>query len=181
MPFVDLRRQATRRDPQEMLKHLQSFALDLKFSAGIWFFSPPNSRFHDRYGTAIDIPARLDKAAALAGSGLKALEAHYPNEINEQNLPAWKKFSQQTGIRILTVVPLLFWDMDFEWGSLSNPDENIRRRAIERTKAALRINRELDTDFAIVWPGIDGYENPFAVDFFGMRDRFAAGAGRSAG
>ncbi|MEE8143582.1 MAG: xylose isomerase, partial [Planctomycetota bacterium] len=34
---------------------------------------------------------------------------------------------------------------------------------------------ELDTDFAVVWPGIDGYENPFAVDFVAMRDRFVDG------
>ncbi|MEW6252929.1 MAG: TIM barrel protein [Planctomycetota bacterium] len=175
MPFVDLRPQAARRNPQEMLKHLQSFSLDLKFSAGIWYFSPPGGRFHDRYGAAVDIEGRLAKAAALVNFGLKALEAHYPNEINEDNLPLWTKFSQQTGIRVLTIVPLLFWDTDFEWGSLSSPLEGPRRKAIERTKATLKLNRELDTDFAIVWPGIDGYENPFAVDFIGMRDRFAAG------
>jgi xylose isomerase len=39
----------------------------------------------------------------------------------------------------------------------------------------LALNVELDTDFAVVWPGIDGYENPFGVDFVALRDRFAAG------
>ena len=48
MPFADLRPQAVRRDPQQTLVHLRSFELDLQFSAGIWFFSPPNSRFHDK-------------------------------------------------------------------------------------------------------------------------------------
>lgn len=37
------------------------------------------------------------------------------------------------------------------------------------------MNRELDTDFAIVWPGIDGYENPFGVDLAAMRERFVEG------
>jgi xylose isomerase len=175
MSLRDLRPQAKRRSPQELLKHLQSFNLDLKFSAGIWFFSPPASRFHDRYGPALDIPQRLDKAASLADYGLRGIEAHYPNEINEDNLDRWKAFSRDTGIKILTVIPFLFYDPQFEWGSLSNPIESARRMAIDRTTRALRLNQELDTEFAVVWPGIDGYENAFADNLRAARDRFAAG------
>jgi xylose isomerase len=175
MPFVDLRPQAIRRDPPQLLKHLQSFELDLKFSAGIWFFSPPNSRFHDKYGDELNVEQRLERAATLASYGLKALEAHYPNEVNEDNVEMWKRFSAETGLRLITVIPLLFWDDHFEWGSLSNPLDQPRKLAIERTKRAFALNKQLDTDFAVVWPGIDGYENPFGVDFVGMRARFAEG------
>jgi xylose isomerase len=175
MGLLDLRPQAKRRLPAEMVEHLESFELDLKFSAGIWYFSPPDSRFHDHYGADIDIEQRLEIAAKLADYGLAGMEAHYPNEINAENLELWRQFSRDTGIRIVTVVPLLFWDEQFEWGSLSNPIEQKRRKAIERTEQAFQLNKELDTDFAVVWPGIDGYENPFGVDFAGMRRRFAEG------
>lgn len=175
MPLADLRPQARRRTPDEMLAHLRSFELTPRFSAGIWFFSPPASRFHAKYQRDLDIRARLDIAATLKDSGLEALEAHYPNEINEQNLDVWRSFTRDTGIRLLTVIPLLFWDEQFEWGSLSSPLPGPRQEAIERTKRALALNRELDTDFAVVWPGIDGYENPFGHDFAAMRDRFADG------
>lgn len=171
----DLRPQAKRRTPDELVAHLKSFELDLKFSAGVWFFSPPNSRFHDKYKPSIDIAPRLDIAASLADYGLKGMEAHYPNEINEDNVDLWKKFSKDTGIKILTVIPLLFWDEQFEWGSLSNPIPEIRRNAIERTKGAARLNKELDTEFMICWPGIDGYENGFGADLRAARDRFAEG------
>jgi len=175
MALVDLRLQATRRDPQQTLQHLQSFELDLKFSAGIWFFSPATSRFHDKYSDELDIEQRLERAATLGAYGLMALEAHYPSEINEDNVELWKRFTADTGIRLITVIPLLFWDDHFEWGSLSNPLDKPRKLAIERTKHALALNKRLDTDFAVVWPGIDGYENPFGVDFVGMRARFAEG------
>ncbi len=175
MPLVDLRLQATQRTSEEMLAHLQSFSLEPKFSAGIWFFSPAGSRFHDQYGEVLSIEARLEIAAGLKAHGLSALEAHYPNEINEENADLWRTFARQTGIRLLTVIPLLFWDRQFEWGSLSNPLEGPRRTAIERTIAAFRMNLELETDFAVVWPGIDGYENPFGIDFAAMRQRFADG------
>ncbi len=175
MPLRDLRPQARRRSPEELVAHLQTFNLDLKFSAGIWFFSPPASRFHDRYQPVIDIERRLDIAASLKDYGLAGLEAHYPNEINEENLDLWKQFSRDTGIKIVTVIPLLFYDAQFEWGSLSNPIPERRRAAIDRTIRALQLNRELDTDLAVIWPGIDGYENAFGMDLRAARDRFASG------
>jgi xylose isomerase len=175
VPFVDHRAQSLRRSEQEWLGHMQSFQLELKFSAGIWFFAPGGGRFHDRYTPALDVPARLDIAATLKREGLAAMEAHYPNEINERNLETWKKFVRDTGIRVVTVIPLLFFDTDFEWGSLSSPLPHIRQIAIQRTKRAFELNKELDTDFAVVWPGIDGYENPFGMDFYAARDRFTQG------
>jgi len=172
---LDARLQTRRRDPDDLLRHMASFHLDLKFSAGIWFFAPGGSRFHDRYTPALDIPARLEIAASLKEFGLAGLEAHYPNEINEENLDIWRQFIRDTGIQLVTVVPLLFFDSDFEFGSLSSPIPAVRKKAIDRTKRTLELNLELGTDFAVVWPGIDGYENPFGIDFFRARDRFAQG------
>ena len=103
------------------------------------------------------------------------MEAHYPNEINEKNLGVWQQFVNDTGIRLLTIVPLLFWDDTFEWGSLSNPLSGPRRAAIERTTQTFQLCKEMDTDFSVVWPGIDGYENPFGIDFAAIRDRFIEG------
>ena len=175
MPLIDLRSQALRRTADEMLEHLRSFDLDLKFSAGFGSFSPPQSRFPDRYKPMLELPARLDIAARMKDYGLSAMEAHYPNEINEGNLDLWQQFMRDTGIRLLTVIPLLFWDDTYEWGSLSSPIESVRRSAMERAKSALRLNRELNTDFAVVWPGIDGYENAFGMDLGAARPRCAAG------
>jgi xylose isomerase len=175
MPLQDLRPQAARRSPEELLKHLHSFDLEPKFSAGIWYFTPPQSRFHDKYKPDLTIEQRLDIAAKLKDRGLTALEAHYPAEISEENIDLWKSFTKDTGIRLLTIIPLLFWDPRFEWGSLSNPIAEHRKAAIERTKRTLELNKEFDTDFAVVWPGIDGFENPFGHDFMAMRDRFAEG------
>ena len=173
--LVDLRPQRQRRSAESLIAHMRSFSLDLKFSAGIWFFTPASSRFHEPYSQSLSIEQRLEVAAKLQPSGLTALEAHYPNEINETNAGLWRDFTRATGIRVLTVIPLLFWDAQFEFGSLSNPLAGPRREAIERTKRALLLNREFETDFAVVWPGIDGYENGFGLDFAAARDRFADG------
>lgn len=175
MSLVDLRPQNQRRSPQELVEHLQSFELDLKFSAGVWFFAPGGSRFHDRYVPPMKMAQVLEKAASLKPYGLAGIEAHYPNEINENNLELFQKFTRDTEIRVVTVVPNLFYQSDFEFGSLSSPIDRVRQLAIERTKIALALNKELDTDFAVVWPGIDGYENPFGIDYYSMWDRFETG------
>lgn len=175
MALIDLRGQKTRRTPDALVKHLNSFELDLKFSAGIWFFAPGGGRFHDRYTPDLSIEERLDVAAKLADDGLAAMEAHYPNEISEDNLDLWKQFTKDTGIRLITVIPNLFYDAQFEWGSLSNPDPAVRQVAIERTKRALELNVAFDTDFCVVWPGGDGYELAFGMDLVAARDRFASG------
>jgi len=46
---------------------------------------------------------------------------------------------------------------------------------VKRTLRALELNRELETEFMVIWPGIDGYENPIGVDFYGMWERFEKG------
>ncbi|MCC6445400.1 MAG: TIM barrel protein [Armatimonadetes bacterium] len=175
MSLVDIRYQATRRTPEEMLGHLRNFTLDLKFSAGVWFFAPGGGRFHDRYVDKITMEQVLEIAAALKPYGLQGLEAHYPNEVNEKTLPLFKKFGEDTGIRLITIVPNLFYDSQFEWGALSSPLPKVRAAAIQRTKDTLALNKEIGTDFAIVWPGIDGYENAFGLDLMAARDRFAYG------
>ncbi len=175
MPIRDLTAQARRRTPEELIAHLKSFQLDLKFSAGVWFFSPPASRFHDKYKADLNLEQRLEIAASLKDYGLAGLEAHYPNEVNEDNLPLWKKFVKDTGIKLITAIPLLFYDKQFEFGSLSNPIAEKRQLAVERTKKCFQLAKEIDVDFSIIWAGIDGYENPFGIDFIAMRQRFAEG------
>ncbi len=175
MLLSDLRSQSILRSGDALVSHLNAFELTPKFSAGIWFFTPANSRFHAKYKPDESIESRLEIAASLKDYGLGALEAHYPNEIDEDNLHIWQDFSRDTGIRILTVIPLLFYDEAFEFGSLSNPDDQIRQLAIQRTTRSLQLGQELGCEFSVVWPGIDGYENPFGINLASMRQRFAEG------
>lgn len=105
----------------------------------------------------------MEIAAKLTDYRLSGIEAHYPNEINEDNAEIWKQFEKDTGIKLITIVPLLFWEKEFEWGSLSNPLPDRRKEAIELTKRTLQMYREMKTHFAVVWPGIDGYENPLGT------------------
>jgi xylose isomerase len=173
--LVDLRNQKTVHNGEHLIAHLRKFQLELKISAGIWFFTPGQIRFHEAYVNPLSIKDRLDIAGELAEYGLCGIEAHYPNEVNEDNVHLYQQLEKDTGIRLITVIPNLFWDAQFEFGSLSSPVPEARRAAIDRVIRTLEMNRALNTDFMVVWPGGDGYELNFGLDFYGMWDRFEKG------
>jgi len=175
MPICDLSGEKVRRTGEELVKHLESFELDLKFTAGVWFFAPGGGRFHDRYVPDMTMEEKLDIAVGLQEYGLVGLEAHYPSEVNEDNIDLFKDLARDTNLRLVMAAPFIFFDAQFEFGSLSSPIESARQAAIERTIKTLEINAELDTDFAVVWPGIDGFDNTFGQNHPAARDRFAEG------
>jgi xylose isomerase len=175
MPIQDLRPQKQVLTPEERVRRLQTFNLDLKYSAGVWYFGSGAGRWHDAYGGRMPMEQILEMCASLKPYGLAGVEAHYPNEVNEDNLEMFQKFTRDTGIRLLFASPNLFYDAEFEFGSLSSPLPGARKKAIERVKKALLINKQIDADFVVVWPGIDGYEHSFGVDFQAMRRRFIEG------
>jgi len=172
MGLVDLRSQQKARSGDALVKHLKSFKLEPKFSAGVWYFAPCTIRFHESYWKNMTIEERLDVAADMAKFGLRGIEAHYPNEVNEENIWLYKRLEKETGVRLITIIPNLFWEADFEFGSLSNPVAKHRRKAIDRLVATLKMNREHKTDFSVVWPGGDGYEISFGINFDAMWSRF---------
>ncbi len=179
MSLIDLRDQRTRRNKEKMLRHLGIFRLEPRFSAGVWFFFPGGGRFHEAYVEKGSIQDVLRKVATLYDQGVIdstfGLEAHYPNEVNRELVDEYRNLQKETGIRLIAVVPNLFYEKTFEFGSLSNPNPKIRKKAIDRAIETLKLNKELDTEFAIVWPGIDGYENPLGTEFYAMWDSFEEG------
>ena len=108
----DLSYQKIVRNKEELLKHVKSFKIEPKFSAGIWYFSPAASRFHEKYKEDRTIEERLGIVYRLYDNkvvdGSFRLEAHYPNEINWDNIDLYRSLRKETGIRMLTVVPNLF-------------------------------------------------------------------------
>ena len=174
--MLDLRPQKTERTPEEMLGHLKGTRLKPRFSVGVWYFYPGGGRFHDAYVEKGTIADCIEKIKVMKDEGIVdgslGVEAHYPNEVNRENIHLYEGLEKETGIRLITCIPMLFYDRQFEFGSLSNPDAKVRRLATDRLKESLRLNRELGTDVCVIWPGIDGYEDPFGHDYYGMWSRF---------
>lgn len=167
----DLRPQRLARDPERMLANLRG-EFPLRFSVGLWYFTPGGGRFHERFVPEATVEQRLETAARLAPLGVTGLEAHYPAEVNEQNAHLYRRLREQAGIRLVTVPFSHFYDKRFEFGSLSSPDPAVRRHAQEIAIGALRLVRDLEAECAISWPGMDGYRYLHGTPFMAMWDRF---------
>ncbi len=172
MPFVDLRYQAQRRSPEELLKHLQTFELDLKMSVGIWYFTPGGGRFHDSYTDPRSVEQRLEMAAGLARYGIRGIEAHYPSEVNEDNLHLYKQLEKETGIRLINIGPFGFHYRQSEFGTLSNPYSEQREKARQEVVRTLQIVKDAGANACGFWPGIDGYTIPYGQLYSQMWDNF---------
>jgi xylose isomerase len=170
--MLDIRYQKQRRNKDELIKHLNKFSLDLKFSVGVWYFTPSGSRFHELYGNPRNIEERLALIAQTADYGVKGVEAHYPSEVNEDNLHLYKQLEKDTGIKLINAGPFAFYSKDFEFGSLSNPLEKYSRKAQEMLISCLKLVKESNATHCGIWPGIDGYTYSFGTVFYRMWDQF---------
>jgi xylose isomerase len=168
----DLSYQKKIRTKSELIKHMNSFKLDMKFSVGIWYFAPAGGRFHDRYVPEKTIKERLKMAEDLAEYGVRGIEAHFPSEVNWDNLDLYKSLEKKCGIRLVGVPYSHFFDKDFEFGALSNPSAAVRDKAIKIAADGLKLVKEAGADCAISWPGIDGYTYSLGTVFYWMWNNF---------
>jgi xylose isomerase len=167
---ADLRYQARRRKPEELLAQLESFSLDLKLTVGVWYFAPGGGRFHERYVPELSIPDRLDLAGEMARFGVKGIEAHYPSEVNPENLHLYKKLEKETGIRLVGLGPDSFAKRAFEFGTLANPDARKREQAQKIVIEALKLVKQAEAAHLGLWPGNDGFLYPLGTVYYDMWD-----------
>ncbi|MCL4378177.1 MAG: TIM barrel protein [Actinobacteria bacterium] len=170
--ITDTSYQRKRLSKKELLKHMKNFKLDLKLSVGIWYFTPSGGRFHEAYLENKNIPQRLEMAYEMSKYGVKAIEAHYPSEVNEDNYHLYKKLEKESGIKLLSCYPAIFYPKEFEFGSLSNPIDKYRDKAIDILIGNLKFVKTNNLHHAGIWPGIDGYTYSLGTDFCNMWDRF---------
>ncbi|MHA1791979.1 MAG: sugar phosphate isomerase/epimerase family protein [Promethearchaeota archaeon] len=153
----DLRYQKILRSVDDLKKHMRSFKIKPKFSVGIWCISPGGGRFHERYRPEKTIEEKIEIAKEFAELGISGIEAHYPAEINEENIDLYKDLEKATGIKVVAVPFSHFHEKKFEFGALSSPYKSVRDDAINIAIKGLELVREIGARHAISWPGIDGY------------------------
>lgn len=144
-----------------------------KNSVGIWAFGPNATRFmptgYHPEAARESIEDRVKRAVDGLGDLVDGFELHYPNEINEENA---ERILKILGDKDVYCIPLgTFCDPKFAKGSFINPDENLRREAIEIAKRGVDLAAELGSNF-IIWPGGEGYNYLFEVDYAAVWRKF---------
>jgi xylose isomerase len=124
LPAADLRHQKKATSPDAMLANLSDF--ELKFSVGIWFFTPGGGRFHDRFVKAASDPRAHRDGAEMAKLGHRN-RGPLPGRDQRGEHRAAAKLGKEAGIRVVGVPFSHFYNTMFEFGSLSNRIPRLRK------------------------------------------------------
>lgn len=134
-----------------------------RFGAGLWHFG----QFRDRYATDGYGPAVSTlEAIEIAGSvkDLSVVDLLYPFSPADLELGQVAEALHAVGLSAVAVTPEIY-TRRFGRGGFANPDGDIRRAAVDLVSAAAGAGRELGVDYIKIWPGQDGWDYPFQVDY----------------
>jgi xylose isomerase len=134
-----------------------------EFGAGIWMFQQFVDRYAtDAYGPPVGTLEAIERAAEVGD--IKVLDINYPFAGDDVTVEQVRDTLQRTGLRAQAITPHLYM-REYQLGSFTNPDPAIRRKAIELGKRAIEVARGLDAKYVKFWPGQDGFDYPFQVDY----------------
>jgi xylose isomerase len=147
--------------------------VNYEFGAGLWMFQQFVDRYAtDAYGPPVSTLEGIERAAT-AGD-IKVLDINYPFAGEDVTVAQVRETLQRTGLRAQAVTPHLYI-REFQMGSFTNPDPVVRRRAIDLGKKAVEVAHQLDVKYVKFWPGQDGFDYPFQVDYRQLWDNSVEG------
>jgi xylose isomerase len=116
----------------------------------------------DAYGPPVSTLEAIERAAAVGD--IKVLDINYPFAGDNVTVEQVRDALRRTGLRAQAITPHLYM-REFRMGSFTNPDPAIRRKAVDLGKRAIEVARALDAKYVKFWPGQDGFDYPFQVDY----------------
>jgi xylose isomerase len=134
-----------------------------EFGAGLWMFQQFVDRYAtDAYGPPVSTLEAIERAAAVGD--IKVLDINYPFAGSDVTVSQVRETLQRTGLRAQAITPHLYM-REYQLGSFTHPDPAVRGKAIDLGKKAIEIARQLDAKYVKFWPGQDGFDYPFQVDY----------------
>ena len=139
-----------------------------EFGAGLWMFQQFVDRYAtDAYGPPVSTLEAIERAAAVGD--IKVLDINYPFAGEDVTVEQVRETLERTGLRAQAITPHLYM-REFQLGSFTHPDPAVRGKAIDLGKQAIEIARQLEAKYVKFWPGQDGFDYPFQVDYSRLWD-----------
>ena len=136
---------------------------DYEYGAGIWMFQQFVDRYAtDAYGPPVSTIEAIERAAEVGD--ITALDINYPFAGDDVTVEQVRETLRQTGLRAHAITPHLYM-REFQMGSFTNPDSALRRKAVDLGKQAVEVAQQLGATYVKFWPGQDGFDYPFQVDY----------------
>jgi len=154
---------------------------DIKFSSGTWAAGGFSDRFMSR-GYSPDLPSdvksRIERIWRAGIRGFTPINVEFLDamlKVNWQLVEEVLGLSKSKGMEVaglaldLAGVPLL------KLGSLTNPDPSLRKKSFEILVDSMDIAKMLGVDVVSFWPGQDGWDYSFEVNYGKKLGLFVSG------
>ena len=152
----------------------------IKFAAGHWAaggfadrFAPGGYFREDELSSDI-----LDQMERVAEAGIEGIEFHEALFIDEKykavpsKIEAVKKKLRKLKLTPTNMNTNLWTDPKWKLGGVCNVDPKIRRDALKIALQGVEIAKELGCASAALWPGSDGWDYNFEVNYGDLLDKF---------
>ena len=138
-----------------------------------WGYGDSGTRFatFEQPGRPRDVYERIDDAAEvhrLTGTA-PGVALHFPWDAVD-DLAALRAYIEDRGLHVGAVNPNLFQDPDYKLGSITHPDERVRRKAVEHLLECVDIGTALGSTAQSLWFA-DGTNYPGQDDLRARRRR----------
>lgn len=153
----------------------------IKFAAGHWVAGS----FSDRFVSGVYTPdldnGVVAKIARVATAGIEGIEFHdsffvKPDYTKDKNVIAEAKQALAKYRLVPTSMNInLFADPKWQLGGITNPNKSIREESIAYALQGIDIGREIGCESIGFWPGSDGWDYNFEVNYGKQLDRFIDG------
>jgi xylose isomerase len=135
----------------------------MRFGAGIWLFGQFVDRYAtDAYGPAVSTIEAIQRAGEVGD--IEVLDINYPFSDPDLTVEEVQEALDAAGISAWCITPHVY-TREFTSGAFTNPDPAVRRRALEICEQGVDAARRLGAPTVKLWPGQDGYDYPFQVDY----------------
>ncbi len=147
---------------------------DRKYTAGMWVFG----QIIDRYATDgyNEPPSTRDIIRQAADAGLVGMDLNYPWPEADLSPEEVSAALTASGMSAVCITPVIY-GRRFRSGSFSNADAEIRRAAADLADESVDVAKRMGAKYVKFWPGQDGYDYPFQVDYAALRRHGVGGLG----
>lgn len=138
--------------------------VDRKYSVGIWAYGGCGDRFCEMgYQKSKNFAQKVELASLT--EGLSGIEVHYNGDFDDNNLGEARKVIEDSGLEVAAVNCETFGDRKFRKGALTSTNKEVRNEALNIVKRAGEVAKELGAAVVNLWPGADGYDYPFQINY----------------
>ena len=112
----------------------------------------------------------FDLLTRASKAGINAADLNFPDHFENIKLQELKETLKQLNIHLNGLAMRYYSEEKFKLGAFTNPEKEIRKKAIEETKKGIDVLSELNGDLLTLWMGQDGFDYSFQADYCQLWD-----------